>query len=246
MGHAWLWRTGLVLLVLMWGCEEKRPSTEPRTPPPIASSQPMSSESPAPPQGDAHEVSTDAGADSVPDWSPTEAAGIPGSVLSPDGRFALVVPGGDRVRYIDIYDVASRRRLTRITTDKSVVVRASSSHVRWTAGNHILLSWSAGTNVFSAIVHGTDGKMLLQVDGSGMELSPSRRYLASYPTLFADVPTIEVYDLSLGRKVAERSASEGTFWVVDEIEWKGQQLVALCRDLKEQVQEVRIDLDARP
>jgi hypothetical protein len=118
--------------------------------------------------------------------------------------------------------------------------------VRWTAGNHILLTWSAGSDAITGVLYGTDGKTLLEVSGAGMELSPSMRYLATYPTLFAAPPTIEVYDLSLGRQVAQRSASEGTFWVVDELGWKGTQLVARCRDLQEQVQEVRIDLDAPP
>jgi hypothetical protein len=248
MGHAWMWRTGLVLLALVWGCEERRPSVESRTPSPVESSQPTTSESPEPKRGDAHEDSSDAGADSVPDAGPTEteAAGIPGSVFSSDRRFAMVVPGGDRVRHIEVYDVASHRRLTRITIDKSIVVRSTRARVRWTVGNHILLTWSAGSDTATGIVYGTDGKTLLEVEGSGMVTSPSLRYLATYPTVFAEPPIIEVYDLSLARKVAERAASEGTFWVVENLAWKGQQFVALCRDLKEQTQEVRIELDALP
>jgi hypothetical protein len=246
MGLACMWRTGLVSLVLMWGCEERKPPEEPRTPPRIESSQPMASESPAPPRGEVQEVPSDAGAETVPEPGPTEAAGIPGSVLSRDKRFALVVPEGDRVRHIDVYDASNQRRLTRITVDKARVVRTTSARVRWTEGNHILLTWTAGSDAASGIVYGTDGKTLLEVTGPAMELSPSMRYLATYPTLFAAPPIIEVYDLSAGRKVARRVASDGTYWVVDEIGWKGQQLVASCRDQKEQLQEVHIDLDARP
>jgi hypothetical protein len=241
-----MWRAGFVLLVLVGGCEDRKPPQEPRTPPRIESSQPTASESPAPERSDTQVVSSDAGADPVPDSSPTEAAGIPGSVLSQDRRFALVVPDGDRVRHIDVHDASNQRRLTRITLDKATVVRSTSARVRWTAGNNILLTWSAGSDVASGIVYGTDGKTLLQVTGSAMELSPSMRYLATFPTLFAAPPIIEVYDLSAGRKVARRAASDGTYWVVDDIGWKGQQLVASCRDQKEQIQEVRIDLDAQP
>jgi hypothetical protein len=246
MGNAKMSRTVLVLWVLVAGCEDRKLPEAPRTPPRIESSQPTAPEPPAPQRSDAQEVSSDAGADPVPGPGPTEAAGIPGSILSPDKRFALVVPEGDRVRHIDVHDASSQRRLTRITLDKATVVRSTSARVRWTAGNHILLTWTAGSDAASGIVYGTDGKTLLEVTGPAMEVSPSMRYLATFPTLFAAPPIIEVYDLSAGRKVARRAASDGTFWVVDELGWKGQQLVASCRDQKEQLQEVRIDLDAPP
>lgn len=246
MGHAWMWRTGLILLVLLWGCEERKPTTELRTPSSGEARQPMTSESPTPGRVDTHEDSAETGVDPTPGWSPIEAAGIPNSVLSPDGRFALVVSGGERVRHIDIYDAPKQRRVTRITLDDDVVVRTTNADVRWTAGNHILLRWSAGSDVANGVVYGTDGKILLDLSSPGMVLSPSRRYLATFPTLFAAEPLIEVYDLSVGRRVAERAAGEGTFWVVDDLEWKGRQLVAFCRALKDQKQEVRIALDAQP
>jgi hypothetical protein len=236
MGNTCLWRTGLVVLVLMGGCEERKPPEAPRTPPRIESSSPP------------REVTSDAGAAPVPepDPGPTEAPGLPGSVLSPDKRFALLVPEGERLRHIDVHDASSSRRLTRITLDKSTVVSSTNARVRWTAGNHVLLTWTAGSDAASGIVYGTDGKTLLQVTGPAMELSPSMRYLATFPTLFAAPPVIEVYDLSTGQKVARRAASDGTFWVVDDLGWKGQQLVLSCRDQKEQTQEIRIDLDAPP
>lgn len=248
MGHAWKWRTGLVLLAVLWGCEERTPPPAPRTPPPTDSGAPLTSESPTPTQDAGPEVSSDAGAEPVADPRPREAAGLPGSVLSPDGHFAFVVGmlRGDRVRHIDVHEAASKRRLARITLDKSVVVPVTNARVRWTVGNHILLTWSAGSDATSATLYGTEGKTLLEVEGSGMVLSPSNRYLATYPTVFAETPVLRVYDLSTGRKVAERSASEGTFWVVDDIGWKDQQLVVLCRNLQERTEEVRIALDARP
>ncbi len=241
-----MWRIALVVLVLVCGCEERGTPTAPRTPPRIESSQPVAAQGPGPTRGDAQQVPPDAGADSAPDAGPTETSGPPGSILSQDRRLALVVPEGDQVRHIDVYDASNQRRLTRITVDKALVVRATSARVRWTAGNHILMTWSAGSDASSGIVYGTDGKVLLQVTGSAMELSPSMRYLATYPTLFAAPPVIEVYDLSAGARVARKVASEGTFWVVDDIGWKGQQLVASCRDQHEQLQEVRIDLGAQP
>ncbi|MFL5349700.1 MAG: hypothetical protein ACJ8AT_33300 [Hyalangium sp.] len=206
----------------------------------------MTSEGPVREQDAGPEVASNAGAEPTSNSRPKEAAGIPGSVLSPDGHFALLVHSDDRVRNIEVYEAASKRRLTRITPDKSVVVSSTNARVEWTVGNRILLTWSAGSDATSAKLYSTEGKTLLEVLGSGMVQSPSNRYLATFPTVFAERPIIKVYDLSAGRKVAERAASEGTFWVVDDIGWKGQQLVALCRDLKERTEEVRIELDALP
>lgn len=240
MRNACTWRIGLVGLMLLGGCEERSPAPAAERRPPTPSVLP------APERSEVQEAAPDAGADPVPDWSPVEAAGVPGSVLSQDRRFAFVVPAGDRVRHIDIHDAATQRRLTHIALDKATVVRSTNARVRWTAGNNLLLTWSAGSDVTSGIVYGTDGKVLLQLTGAGMELSPSRRYLATFPTLFAAPPVIELYDLSAGRKVDRRVASEGTFWVVDEIGWQKGQLVARCRTQKEQLEEVRMALDARP
>ena len=248
MGNACMWRIGLVVgMLAAAGCEARKPSQEePRTPARIESSQSTASERPAPERSDSGEVSPDVGGEPVADSGPVEAAGIPGSVLSRDRRFAFVVPEGDRIRHIEVYDAPNRKRLARITLDQSTVVRSTNARVLWTAGDNILLTWSAGSDATSGIVYGTDGKTLLQVTGPAMELSPSVRYLATFPTLFAAPPIIEVYELSAGRKVARRVASEGTYWVVDELGWKGQQLVARCRDQKEQIEEVRIELDAPP
>jgi hypothetical protein len=206
----------------------------------------MPQELPALAQGTGPEGASNAGPEPVPDSRPKEAAGLPGSVLSPDGHFAFVVRKDDRVRHIEVYKAAGKQRLTRRTLTPSVVVPSTNARVEWTVGNHILLTWSAGSDSTSAKLYSTEGKTLLEVLGSGMVRSPSNRYLATFPTVFAELPVIKVYDLSAGRKVAERTANEGTRWVVDEIGWKGQQLVALCRDLKERTEEVRIELDARP
>lgn len=235
MNQAWRGRAGLLLLMLSWGCEERRTSADPR-PVPSTEGKPVA-------HGQA--VPTDAGPAPVQS-SETKAAGAPSPVALPDKRLALVTPGGDRVRHIDIHEGDSQRGPRRITLDKAVVVPASSARVRWTEGNHILLTWSAGSDDTSARLYTPEGKLLLEVSSAGWEVSPSARYLVTYPTLFAAPPRIEVYDLAHGRRLTERAASEGTFWVVDELRWTGQQLVASCRDSQDHVQEVRIELDAPP
>lgn len=245
MAHDGMWLSGLLCVFILWGCEERKPAEGPRPPQQQALSPVTTPSPPLPREARAPDLPVDAGTE-APDAGTAESIGIPGAVLSQDRRFAFVVPPGDRVRTIDLYDASNRRKMARITVDKSIVVRSSSARVRWTAGNNLLLTWSAGTNVASGIVYGLDGKPLFEVSGSGMSLSPSMRYVVTFPTLFADAPIIEVYDFSSGRKVAQKEANADTSWVLDDFLWQERQLVVRVRDSAQNRQEFRIDLDAPP
>jgi hypothetical protein len=157
-----------------------------------------------------------------------------------------VWPAAGSVPSIEVHDAQQHQLINRITVDEPAAVRVSASRVRWTAGNHVLLTWGSGSNSANGVLYATDGSRLLEVAASAIAVSPSARYLALYPTMLADDPVIEVYDLSTGREVARKAASEDTAWAVQAVEWRERQLVARYRDPTGRVDELRIDLDAQP
>jgi hypothetical protein len=228
-----MWRTGFALVVLLWGCEDRKPPANSSEPPRAEESRRL------PP---ADEVLADVEAVGGP-AAPGEA--IKGK-LSPDGRFFLVWPALGGAPVIEIYDGQRSQLLHRIATDEAVAVRISASRARWTAGNHVLLTWGSGTNVANAVLYAADGSRLFDVAASATSISPSGRYLALFPTLLADEPVIEVYDLSTGSRVVRKAASEDTAWAVQVVEWQGRQLVARYRDSAGRVDVLRIELDAQP
>lgn len=240
------WHAGLVLWALVCGCEDMKPAASRLEPPSVTGTPATPPASPPPKPIPARADAFDGGGDLTPDSGPSGAMDASDPSLSRDRRFALRLSEGDRIRYVDIDEVATHKRLTRIPFDKRLVVRSTGARARWTAGDNILLTWSAGSDVSNALVYSKEGKVLLQASGPALEPSPAMRYLVTYPTLFAAPPLIDVYDLSTGHKVARETAKDNTFWVVDSLEWNAQQLVAHCRDTQGQVQEVRIQLDAPP
>lgn len=186
----------------------------------------------------------------VPGKCPEGSPGLEGddteAVLSPDQRFGLVWPVDARAAHMDVYDAQRHQRLTRIAADEAVAGRVWASNVRWTSGNNILLTWGSGSNAVSGVLYDTSGARLLEVDASALTVSPSGRYLATYPSLLAGDPAIEVYDLSTGRQVA-RNAPEGDIArEVQSIQWKGQRLEAHSRDSAGRTHQVLIELDSPP
>ena len=168
------------------------------------------------------------------------------SFLSPDRHFALVWREEGGTAVLAVYDVQSLQQISRIVVNEAIVARVLAASVQWAFGNHILLTWSEGTNAESGYVYDLKGTELLNVSASAFTVSPSSRYLATYPTLLADAPVIEVYDLTSGRRVARKAASAEDGWVVQDIDWHGQQLQVRYRDTKGQVHEWSTSLDAQP
>lgn len=147
---------------------------------------------------------------------------------------------------MDVYEVSTRRKHTRIAISQAAAARETSADVNWTVGDHILLTWSSGTNAANGVVYTTNGKTLLQLSVSGLATSPSMRYLVTFPTARADPSSITLYDLASGGQVAQKSAPADVSWTVKRIEWQGRQFVAHCLDTADTMHEVRIDLEAQP
>jgi len=221
------WHAGFVLVLLLLGCEERKPSAAPKERSRAEESRRL------PPAG-------------APNGDTAAVGEAIKGQLSPDGRFFLVWPALGGAPVIEIYDGQRSQVLHRIAVDEAVAMRISASHARWTAGNHVLLSWGSGTNAANAVLYASDGSRLFDVVASALAVSPSVRYLALYPTLLADEPIIEVYDLSTGSMVVRKTASEDTAWAVQAVEWEGHQLVVRYRDPGGQLDTLRIDLEAQP
>lgn len=238
MRHTMTWCTRFVWVALLWGCENRKTSAEHQASPRVDVAQRVK------PAGETLEGCNVPGR--CLDGGSAATSGYTEGILLSDRRFTLVLRADEGVPYIDVHDVDRNQRLTRIIVDDAVVVRAEATRVQWTAGGNILLTWGSGSNTANGVVYNTQGVRLLDLAGSGFSVSPMVRYLATYPTLFANNPVIRVYDLTTGRQVAQREASEDTAWVVEAIDWQGQQIVARYRDTMGQTHELRIALDATP
>lgn len=237
MERATTWRAGMALMVLLWVCGDRKALGEGQNPP-------AGNARPSAPASETLRWCEAPGRCS--EEGPALADEGTQAILSPDRRFAFVWPAGGSPTRIDIYDALRRQRITRIVVDTAVAARSPSARVRWAAGDHVLLTWGAGTNAANGAVYNTNGVRLLDVAASAITVSPSVRFLATYPTLLADEPILVIYDLASGRQVARRVASENMAWAVEAIEWQAQELVARYRDSAGRMHDLHIALNASP
>jgi hypothetical protein len=179
----------------------------------------------------------------------------PDAMLSPDERYAFVL---DLTRstpaVLDIYEVATiegtlraGRRVARVKVPDEAAQRATAAQARWAAGNHVWLGWGAGTGAASGILYDQYGAVRLEVAASAIDVSPSGLYLATFPTMLADDPTIEILDLTRnGALVASNADPTNAPRAVQTVEWTPDAFVARYRDHNGQTGELRIPLATAP
>jgi hypothetical protein len=67
------------------------------------------------------------------------------------------------------------------------------------------------------VVYDAAGKEVLVTGGSGVDVSPGRRFGAVFPTVFADANVVTLYDLGTGARVATQPLAHDA--VVDSVAW---------------------------
>jgi hypothetical protein len=209
--HSGSWRTGLVLLALLCGCEERKP------PSPAAQ-------------------------------TPREVEQVPAGSPSPEGRFTLVLRPEESPPAFELYEVKPRLRLARVAVEQAAGVRPWNPSVQWTVEDHPLLRWSTGSASSTGLLYDTHGTLLLALSGTSFSISPSARYLVTYPTLLSQKPVVQVYDLATGKQAARGELGQGeeSAWVIETLDWEGAQLLAIYRDPAHVKHALRLPLPATP
>ncbi|MFT3765084.1 MAG: hypothetical protein QM820_06155 [Minicystis sp.] len=129
--------------------------------------------------------------------------------VSSDGRFAYVWHHGAKPPLeLSIYDLTTR---SRTATFKP----GAGGTMFFTPDNTIFHWWGCGTNCAVFALYDVNGHKVIDGGTSQVEISPTRRFLLTGPSLFAASESVALYDLGArGRKLFEtRAALSSTFTI---------------------------------
>ena len=113
--------------------------------------------------------------------------------------------------FLHVYDIDSRTG--SVCSAGEGFFGSQSADITWTAGNNLLLSWGAGSDV--AFIHLLDRYCgeLLSVGVTGYNISPDRRYLMTGPATGAPLASdhsVKIFDLESGKQIATRLDNTST------------------------------------
>jgi hypothetical protein len=169
-----------------------------------------------------------------------EPQSVKASETSGDGRFAFVWHRGSRPGLrLGIYDLRSASKTAEFAP-------GFGGDLHFTPGDNLVHSWGCGTNCANFAVYDPRGRRLLADVSSGVDISPSRRFVVTYPSLFASTEPVVLYDADSARVVFESARSlEGSF-LVDELRWDEprQTVEVRCTDALGESRRLRIEPDS--
>ena len=125
---------------------------------------------------------------------------------SRDGRFA-VIKGGEpgKADTLAFFDLTTARMTGQAdlagqgTADDLVLQK------QWTAGDHLLLTWSAGSFVAAGTLYDVHGRHVLDLEAPAIDVSPDGRYMLAYQAKGAPVVDdgmLDAYDLATARAIS--------------------------------------------
>jgi len=142
-----------------------------------------------------------------------EPISVQATEVSPDGHWAFVWYYTARPPLqLSIYDLRTMRRTARFAPSRG-------GEMHFTPGGNIVHDWGCGTNCAVFALYDVLGKKLLTVGSSGIDISPTRRFALTAPSLFAADEPVVVYDLDAGRKVYTGGLPRGDSLVLDKVRW---------------------------
>lgn len=142
-----------------------------------------------------------------------EPISVESTELSLDGRLAFVWYREGRLPLqVAIYDLRSMRRTARFSP-------GFGGELHFTPGGNIVHRWGCGTNCAELAVYDVHGKAILNAGGSGVEISPTRRFAVNGPSLFAADEAVVIYDLEKGRVIFTRRPRPGDNVLLDKVRW---------------------------
>ena len=145
--------------------------------------------------------------------------------VSPDGLHVVVQLDRGQDAFLHVYDIDSRTG--SVCSAGEGFFGSQSADITWTAGNNLLLSWGAGSDV--AFIHLLDRYCgeLLSVGVTGYNISPDRRYLMTGPATGAPLASdhsVKIFDLESGKQIATR-LDKYEYRSVEHVVWQPKSLI---------------------
>lgn len=146
--------------------------------------------------------------------------------VSPDGRYLFAWHMDFSPRRVSVYDL--HRGATRIARFEP----EAGGFFCWNSQNHIVHLFGCGSGCLGCKVYGREGRVLFKLGGYPMNVSPSGRYLITYPVAWVGSQEIAIYDLyetsdGSGRIATTPIWNVGSVGEVDKIDWREEQSVTV-------------------
>ena len=89
--------------------------------------------------------------------------------------------------------------------------------MHFTPHGNVVHTWGCGTNCANFRVYDSSGHVVLEAVASGLEVSPARHLLITFPSLFDAREPVVLYDLDAGRRVFTSKSPDPL--VVNAVHW---------------------------
>lgn len=139
--------------------------------------------------------------------------------ISPNQKLAFVWHSGERPPLrLSIYDLERETRLVEFSP-------GFGGELHFTPRGNIVHTWGCGSNCHSFKVYDARGREIVGAVTAGLELSPDRTSLLTFPSFIGAGEPLGLYDLETGKYTAAWRAPGDGLFVVDSIAWKSAGVV---------------------
>ena len=164
--------------------------------------------------------------------------------ISPDSRYLFVWHMDFSPRKVSVYDLDSGKPVSRFQPGHG-------GELCWNSKNQIIHFFGCGSGCLGCGTYSQEGRPLFEVYSGGMDLSPSGRYLATFPVSFMPPREISIYDLYDSRNDSGFTTVAPILRVeavgaVDRIDWLQEQKVTIVYvDSDQTRREVTLNLQSK-
>lgn len=139
--------------------------------------------------------------------------------ISPDQRLAFVWHSGERPSLrLSIYDLQRETRLVEFSP-------GFGGELHFTPHGNIVHTWGCGSNCHSFRVYDAHGRVVVDGGSAGVEVSPDRTSLLTFPSFIGAGEPLGMYDLETGKHTVAWRAPRNGLFVVDSIAWRSAGVV---------------------
>ncbi len=121
--------------------------------------------------------------------------------LSPNGKWVFVWHMKAPPRVVSVYDASSLQLVASFSP-------GFGGMMLWTSGNTLYHWWGAGTDCRCYALYDPLGRRILTGTTNYVEVSPSRRFLATFPTVGVSTESIRIFDFCTLETVCERRPAD--------------------------------------
>ncbi|MGC4086571.1 MAG: hypothetical protein QM756_01500 [Polyangiaceae bacterium] len=141
--------------------------------------------------------------------------------VSSDQKLAFVWHNAERpLLRLSIYDLLRETRLVEFSP-------GFGGELHFTPHDNIVHTWGCGSNCASFRVYDLYGRQIVNGGTSGLEVSPDRASLLTFPSFMGAGEPLVLYDLATGKQAGEWRAPGNGLFVLDSIAWKSGGVVEI-------------------